>query len=55
MSNQPWKTDNWFVSPWNFDPAVRKEIHFQKREIASTWHYASRRRAANRRDLHQGR
>ncbi len=30
MSNQPWKTDKWFTSPWNYDPAVRKDIHFPK-------------------------
>jgi isopropylmalate/homocitrate/citramalate synthase len=30
MSNQPWKTDKWFVSPWNFDEAVRGQLHFAK-------------------------
>ncbi len=30
MSAQPWKTDNWFVSPWNFEPAVREQLHFPK-------------------------
>ena len=28
MSSQPWKTDNWFVSPWNFAPEVRQEFKF---------------------------
>ena len=28
MANQPWKTDNWFVSPWNFAEQVRKEFKF---------------------------
>ncbi len=28
MASQPWKTDNWFVSPWNFAEEVRKEYHF---------------------------
>lgn len=27
-TNQPWKTDNWFVSPWNFADEVRKEFKF---------------------------
>src|SRR2546429_533693 len=30
MSNQPWKTDKWFVSPWNFDESVRPQLHFAK-------------------------
>lgn len=25
---QPWKTDNWFTSPWNFLPEVRKNFSF---------------------------
>jgi isopropylmalate/homocitrate/citramalate synthase len=28
--SQPWKTDKWFVSPWNFNDAVRAEFHFPK-------------------------
>lgn len=28
MSNQPWKTENWFVSPWNFVDEVRADLHF---------------------------
>ncbi len=28
MSEQPWKSDNWFVSPWNFEDEVRAELHF---------------------------
>src|SRR6202166_3057195 len=30
MSNQPWKTDKWFVSPWNFNEAVQGQLHFPK-------------------------
>ena len=30
MSNQPWKTNNWFVSPWNFAPEVRANLNFPK-------------------------
>ncbi|HUA20420.1 MAG TPA: hypothetical protein VMB25_16850 [Bryobacteraceae bacterium] len=30
MSEQPWKTDKWFVSPWDFEPAVREQLHFPK-------------------------
>jgi isopropylmalate/homocitrate/citramalate synthase len=25
---QPWKTDKWFVSPWDFESAVRDQLHF---------------------------
>src|SRR5260370_6711993 len=25
---QPWKTDRWFTSPWNFLPEVRKNFAF---------------------------
>jgi isopropylmalate/homocitrate/citramalate synthase len=28
MPQEPWKTDKWFVSPWNFNDAVRAEFHF---------------------------
>lgn len=28
MPQEPWKTDKWFVSPWNFEEAVRAEFHF---------------------------
>jgi isopropylmalate/homocitrate/citramalate synthase len=28
MSDQPWKTDNWFVSPWNFADEVLSELKF---------------------------
>src|SRR3984893_11335479 len=31
MSNQPWKTDKWFVSPWNFEESVREQLHFAKK------------------------
>ena len=31
MSKEPWKTDNWFVSPWNFAPEVQAGLHFAKR------------------------
>jgi isopropylmalate/homocitrate/citramalate synthase len=30
MSQEPWKTDKWFVSPWNFNDAVRSEFRFPK-------------------------
>ena len=26
--DQPWKTDKWFVSPWNYLPEVREQLHF---------------------------
>ena len=28
MPQEPWKTDKWFVSPWNFNDAVRSEFRF---------------------------
>ena len=31
MSQQPWKTDQWFVSPWDFESAVRDQLHFPSR------------------------
>jgi isopropylmalate/homocitrate/citramalate synthase len=30
MAKEPWKTDNWFVSPWNYADEVRKEFKFSK-------------------------
>ena len=30
MSQEPWKTDKWFVSPWNFNDAVCSEFRFPK-------------------------
>jgi isopropylmalate/homocitrate/citramalate synthase len=30
MSQEPWKTDKWFVSPWNFAEPVREQLHFPK-------------------------
>jgi len=27
-SNNPWKTDKWFTSPWNFVEEARENIHF---------------------------
>ncbi len=30
MSNQPWKTEKWFTSPWNYEPAVQSQLHFPK-------------------------
>jgi isopropylmalate/homocitrate/citramalate synthase len=30
MAGQPWKTDKWFVSPWNFNDAVRSQLNFAK-------------------------
>jgi isopropylmalate/homocitrate/citramalate synthase len=29
--NQPWKTDRWFVSPWNYLPEVREGLEFPER------------------------
>jgi isopropylmalate/homocitrate/citramalate synthase len=31
MSQEPWKTDKWFVSPWNFAASVREQLHFPKK------------------------
>lgn len=31
MSDQPWKQDNWFVSPWNFVDEVRETLHFPEK------------------------
>jgi len=28
---EPWNTDMWFTSPWNFDPQVRQQVHFDAR------------------------
>lgn len=28
---QPWKTDNWFTSPWNFNDEVLKQLQFAKK------------------------
>ena len=33
MSQEPWKTDKWFVSPWNFAAPVREQLHFPKKVI----------------------
>jgi isopropylmalate/homocitrate/citramalate synthase len=30
MSQQPWKTKNWFSSSWNYNPEVTKDLHFAK-------------------------
>ena len=30
MPQEPWKTKNWFVSPWNFSDAVRSQLKFPK-------------------------
>src|SRR5258708_4588222 len=30
MSETPWKTDKWYVSPWNFAEPVREQLHFPK-------------------------
>ena len=29
--SQPWKTDEWFTSPWNWEPEVRDALHFPKK------------------------
>ena len=26
----PWKTDKWFISPWNYLPEVTKDYKFKK-------------------------
>jgi len=26
--SQPWKTGQWFTSPWNWEPEVRQQLHF---------------------------
>jgi isopropylmalate/homocitrate/citramalate synthase len=31
MSQTPWKTDKWYVSPWNFADPVREQLHFPKK------------------------
>lgn len=31
MTDTPWKTDNWFVSPWNYAPEVRSQLNFPKK------------------------
>ena len=31
MAKEPWKTDNWFVSQWNFAPEVTKDFKFAKK------------------------
>jgi isopropylmalate/homocitrate/citramalate synthase len=28
MAKTPWKTDKWFVSPWNYDPEVTSGLNF---------------------------
>ncbi len=30
MAQEPWKKDKWFVSPWNFNEEVVKQLHFPK-------------------------
>jgi len=30
MARDPWKTEEWFVSPWNFNEGVRSQMHFPK-------------------------
>ena len=30
MKNTPWKTDNWYTSPWNFAEEVTQAFHFAK-------------------------
>jgi isopropylmalate/homocitrate/citramalate synthase len=29
--SQPWKTDQWFTSPWNWEPEVRDQIQFPEK------------------------
>ena len=28
MTDTPWKTEDWFTSPWNFDKEVRDQVNF---------------------------
>ncbi len=28
--SQPWKTDRWFASPWNYAPEVQRDLNFPK-------------------------
>jgi len=30
MSKQPWKTKDWYVSPWNFEKEVTEQFKFPK-------------------------
>src|SRR6202140_1680642 len=30
MAQEPWKTDTWYVSPWNFAPEVLAQLHFAR-------------------------
>ncbi len=30
MAEQPWKTNDWFVSEWNYAPEVTKDFKFAK-------------------------
>jgi isopropylmalate/homocitrate/citramalate synthase len=30
---EPWHTDEWFTSPWNFAPEIRERLHFPDRVI----------------------
>ena len=30
MANTPWKTNDWFVSEWNYAPEVTKDFKFTK-------------------------
>ncbi len=29
--SRPWKTDQWFTSPWNWEPEVREQLHFPEK------------------------
>jgi isopropylmalate/homocitrate/citramalate synthase len=31
MTNTPWHTSQWFVSPWNYLPEITKEFHFPEK------------------------
>ena len=31
MPQEPWKNDNWFVSPWNFAAPLRDQLHFPEK------------------------
>ena len=31
MSNTPWKTNDWYTSPWNFAAEATKDFNFPKK------------------------
>ena len=47
--HQPWKTDKWFISPWNYLPEITKNYAFQPKTQDSRRNAARRRAADGRR------